>query len=454
MSRRYIQIELILKKLNAAEEIISYSNPIHNEDAIYDLLSEAHEIWCDLGNFNYKNDVAMRLWDLSDNLNGYFEYYDSKDDNSLNFLIEELREISRGLAYELENLAVDDEFDDDGEEDSCEESEDEAAEESAEESEEESEDEVEEDKNIPLTKEKIREKRNNIFKNIDLESGYYGIKDEISSQELNSDKWKTYLYLRKCVLDYRNDEVQELTRLINFLKNKKNKKWLSAELLDETERSEIEKWGSGYHEWLERSLILEVLRRSAGMVPGVEMETSMPNRENFDWLYVQARLRTPTKYLFFKMEDNFLQEGHCGAIKPDLNSRGFSSKKSPGFHKQLEEAFKESIKLTGFLQRVHNIFKRMTVSGKKSLEEAPQKRYLVDGTETDNEEGVNIFRVALLRPQGYDATNQLITFLLLVASKNKESLDQAVPLTDSDTSEDESEDDAVVPSGVPHLLIN
>ncbi|MFX5130545.1 hypothetical protein ABTC50_20475, partial [Acinetobacter baumannii] len=91
---------------------------------------------------------------------------------------------------------------------------------------------------------------------------YYGITEELNHEELYSNKWKTYLYLRTCVLEYRENNKDPLLSLIRFLEaDQKNKEWFAKKLLDPSEKAEDEKWGSGQHEWLERCLIIDVLKR-------------------------------------------------------------------------------------------------------------------------------------------------------------------------------------------------
>lgn len=102
-------------------------------------------------------------------------------------------------------------------------------------------------------------------------------------------------------MDYQRGNPYELLQLIYFLETPKqlqfketHKAWLSQKLLDRctTERGQI--WRSGSHEWLLRSIIVDVLKRSAGMVCGVESETTCLDGINLDWLFVQAFLRSPT----------------------------------------------------------------------------------------------------------------------------------------------------------------
>lgn len=294
-----------------------------------------------------------------------------------------------------------------------------------------------------LTQSKVADKIKNILKTVDLSAGYYGIAGELTDGELHSKKWKTYIYLRKCVLEYRNGDQQELLDLLSFLENKNNKTWLAKQLLDKSyKETKDEKWGSGQHEWLERCLIVDVLKRSAGMVPDVEAQTDLGCIwEDIDWLYVQAMLRSPTKYIFFKNADYAIEEGHCGAVKKTLKNTGFCSKGSPHFHEQLVQAFYDSKALSTFIKKVHNIFKTELISGKKKINASEQKRVLVDGTETKDEKAVNAFRKQRLRPQGYDSTNMTLSVLLDVTTKHGDIDVDDITLVDSDSDDDAQENE-------------
>src|SRR5262249_48891261 len=139
----------------------------------------------------------------------------------------------------------------------------------------------------------------------------------------------------------------ELTEIIAFLEDKgkygtakkktTNKEWLADKLIDPSEKEQDELWGSGEHEWLLRSLIVEVLKRSAGMYAKIKShEEDYCLLPAYDWLTVQSELRSKTKYIFFKNPRNTIESGHAGAVKKDPAKRGFETKGSPGFHEKLE----------------------------------------------------------------------------------------------------------------------
>lgn len=275
------------------------------------------------------------------------------------------------------------------------------------------------DVTLALTQNRLQERINRALEHVDFGVRYYWITSTISDKELHSPKWKTYLFLRRCVLEYRDGRQDELLEVLKFLENRKNKTWLAARLLDPAEKDGEEKWGSGKHEWLERCLIVDVLKRSAGMIKDIEAETDFGCiAGEIDWLYIQAMVRTPTKYILFKNEQITIQEGHCGAVKPDLEKRGFSSKGSPAFHEKLIESFEESKTIAGFLKRIRNIFREELYSGKKPINASANTRYIVNGAKTSDRETVSQFRKEILKPKGYIEFIEMISALIEFASTN------------------------------------
>lgn len=292
--------------------------------------------------------------------------------------------------------------------------------------------------NARLTKESIKVRTNNILKYVTLNQNYYWLSENLSPEEINSTKWKTYIYLRKCVLDYHAGNKAELDNMLDFLKE--NKKWLAGRLLDDPTQADDEEWGSGMHEWLERCLIVDVLKRSAGMVEGVEDQVELEdNLGSIDWLYIQAFIRSPTKYIFFRNDEYAIETGHPGAVKPDLSKSGFASKGSSGFHRGLENAFYESDTIEGFLKRIRNIFKLELYSGKKYIESSPNKKYLVDGTCTQNEGAVNTFRRGSLRPAGYNIFKELVSDTLYLVTDGGDNEQEDISEASSETTESETD---------------
>ena len=254
----------------------------------------------------------------------------------------------------------------------------------------------------------------------------------LNADKLGVMKWKNYLYLRKCVLDYRSGTTNELVGLINFLEHSgPNKTWLAKRLLDPSQAHEGEYWGTGNHEWLERHLIIEVLKRSAGMVRGVEAESS-----GHDWLYIQAILRSPIKYILFKNEDNTIESGHIASLKEDLDKNTFyTDYQCPAFHKLLATAFYESNTIEGFLKRIRNIFKSRVVSGKKKIAASENTKYLVDGSSTSNLTSLSLFRHKQLFPNGYNVFKDLINTEINHVTNNGRCEQERISEITSDTTE-------------------
>jgi hypothetical protein len=272
----------------------------------------------------------------------------------------------------------------------------------------------------------------------------------VTVKELRTTKWRTYIYLKKCLIDYEriknpNKNNAELIRLIEFLEaSNANKSWFAKKLLDSPEQAEDEVWATGQHEWLERCLIVDVLKRSAGMTDDVEADAGYGCiLGQIDWLFLQAELRSPTKYIFFKNEDECLRFGHLGAVKSRIGkgNTGIQTTGSPGFHEKLAEAFFESTKIASFIRRVKKIIKEEMVSGKKPLSPDVKRNYIVDGTRTDDENGVNEFRRDKLLPEGHRKTAQKIENLFDFATRGGDVPDDISASTvDTDTTEDDISD--------------
>ena len=224
---------------------------------------------------------------------------------------------------------------------------------------------------------------------------------------------KYYCYLKKCVIDYRERNIHEpLNELLKFLANKENKKYLAEKLMDSPVQERGECWSSGNHEYLLRSLIVEVLRRSAGMVNNVESHKEdhclLPS---YDWLDIQFELRSPTKVLFFKNEAHTIASGHMGAVKgrPDrrrVKGEYFRETGSYEFHAELVNAFHISTTLNGFIKRINNAIKTHTVSGKEILAADIATNYVITGIATSDKYGINLFRRHHIKP-AYENINEL-----------------------------------------------
>lgn len=293
---------------------------------------------------------------------------------------------------------------------------------------------------VQLTRDEITNRINTIFGKVFLNKDYY--KGLVPETELHLMKWKTYIYLRKCVLDYRHGAKEELLQVIRFLEEKplprreSNITWFTKKLLDASVCYQGEQWGSGSHEWLERKLIIDVLKRSAGMVPRVEAEATLQGIQ-IDWLYIQAIIRSPTKYIFLRLNNGVLREGHPGAVKDNLNKNAFCSVGSPLFHNHLEQAFNRSHSITSFIIRAHNVFKTDLISGKKPIVPDNEfSRFVVNGMTTNDPNDMRFFQTNILRPNGYDATNDLFTTAMNnTATKPLE--DYSEPPIDSESTEED-----------------
>ncbi len=421
------RLQELLKVQSLLETAAENINHPRRKKSTSRALLDAHEIWCELDQYAHKGVVAKDIYDLYDNLSSYYsEYYDKNDEDSLDFLVEAVQKVNEFVYMEIEEARQESyDFDSGLDEEESSDSGDEKA---------------DRNKNEALKKE-IANEIKSILDTTDLSEDYYGLEDKFTGKELSSTKWKTYIYLRKCVLAYRAGDHDSLNKLLIFLeKNTENKRWLAERLLDKTTHPADEKWGSGNHEWLERSLIVDVLKRSAGMMEDVQQEA-----EGIDWLYVQAQLRSPDKYLFFKIDSNAIRNGHPGAVKKDLAKKGFAAEGSPAFHDSLVKAFENSSTLASFTKRVHNIFILETISGKKHLNADNEQRFLVDGTETNDEKYVNAFRKTRLRPDGYTPTKLVISGLIAKTTRMGELEDTSpVKLVDSDISDD-SDDESTLP---------
>lgn len=291
-----------------------------------------------------------------------------------------------------------------------------------------------------LDRECLEDRINNILNYIHLGADYYWITEEINSTELQNRKWKTYLFLRRCVLNYRAGQIDELLNVLNFLSVKRNEKWLATSLLDPVQQMNQEQWGTSKHEWLERCRIIDVIKRSAGMVPNVDPATRTScTAGEIDWLYVQAVVRSSNKYIFFRNTRCSIEEGHPGAVKPDLQGRGFSSRGSSDFHESLNRAFDQSTTILGFLKRVKNIFHSTLISGKKHISPSIYHRYVVDGTLTSSEHEINDFRRDKLRPEGYEPFREFLSnFEEFIFGLEGEVVEEIEDIA-SESSEDELE---------------
>jgi len=297
-----------------------------------------------------------------------------------------------------------------------------------------------------MTKERFQRRIEKIIDHVDIDSDFFAGLTDSPDWKPYQKKWKTYVYLKKCILDYREKlPHEELTLIINFLEaNSENKKWLANQLVDPSERLEDERWGAGNHEWLERSLIIDVLKRSAGMVEGVEHTKELGCIwGEIDWLDVQACCRTSTKYIFFKklttedLPKQHIFSGHPGAVKRTLFGKGFAQQGSGKFHQGLIQDFKTSKTLLEFIKHLINTYRRWLLSGRKKLNAANEKRYVIDGTSNTDIENLETFRKNKLKP-AYLYMKRMFEDLYMLTSENGEADENSIVFTDSDSSDEEN----------------
>lgn len=272
-----------------------------------------------------------------------------------------------------------------------------------------------------LSRDIIKERCDNILIHVNLDAFFYHIADD-SCFEANT-KWKMYIYMRKCLLDYKAGlPHEELTLLLKFLEsNIKDKKWFSNRLIDkaEKEKEEEDLWGSGHHEWLERCLIIDVLKRCAGMVDGVEdTKDGGCIWGDIDWLYLQAICRSRTKFIFYANEINSIESGHCGAIKNDIDKHGFVTKNSAAFDKKLIEAFVESKRIIHFINRIIRLFENLLVDPSVKIHPSIKKHFLSDGTETDDDIKLEEYRVKKFLPYNQEVVEAMFHGLYTFVSQH------------------------------------
>lgn len=247
--------------------------------------------------------------------------------------------------------------------------------------------------------------------------------------------FKTYIYLRRCAILYRDtDYKQPLLNLINFLKtplttsDKKekkisNQKWLCNLLRVEAVGLPGENWNSGLHEWLTCSQTLEAIERTAGLRRHLNVEPCLSeciwgyrkpdNSEGeyysseFNWLDLQLLLRTPNKYVIFRSRINTVENGHCGAVnhlqKPPTATTGIvtgettNSLSEKSFHNDLNNLLHEATSINQFVASIQQKYE-ISIFHDKTLVQTVRpndRRYLVDGTTTDNYFALRAFQPKL-----------------------------------------------------------
>jgi len=232
--------------------------------------------------------------------------------------------------------------------------------------------------------------------------------------------FKVYIYLRRCAILYRDSKreahKQPLLDLLSFLSEKANLKWLKSKLRVEAVGLKDENWNSGLHEWLTCEKTVEAIRRTAGMVEGVEAclseciwaSTNSSGEgieyycSEFNWLDMQLLLRTPNKFVIFKSDRNMIEGGHGGAVNimenPQKATVGVCKKATTHtiseaeFHDRLNCLFNSSRDVNDFFFCVHSLYEGIIFHDQTPVCASKERRYLVNGTKTDNIQQLHAFQ--------------------------------------------------------------
>lgn len=232
--------------------------------------------------------------------------------------------------------------------------------------------------------------------------------------------FKVYIYLRRCAILYRDSKSevhkQPLLDLLSFLSDKANLDWLKSKLRVKAVSLKDENWNSGLHEWLTCEKTVEAIRRTAGMVEGVQSclteciwaSTNSSGKEieyycsEFNWLDMQLLLRTPNKFVIFKSDRNMIEGGHGGAVNimenPSKATVGVCKKATAHtiseaeFHDRLNCLFDLSRNVNDFFFCVHLLYEGIIFHDQTPVCASKEKRYLVNGTRTDNIEQLRAFQ--------------------------------------------------------------
>lgn len=163
-----------------------------------------------------------------------------------------------------------------------------------------------------------------------------------------------------------------------------NLAYLKLAIMDKARIKNGDIWGTGSHEWLPRSHVLEALKRSAGLVEGVS-----PASDYVDYLMIQCDLRSPTGRIIFRNDKRSIESGHSGSVK---KGKTFVTNGSHAFHVELDKAFLSSKSPGDFLKKVEPIFRRWVESGSQSFAPSDQTKQVSTGGLTDNKKDLSVFR--------------------------------------------------------------
>lgn len=247
--------------------------------------------------------------------------------------------------------------------------------------------------------------------------------------------FKFYIYLRRCAILYRDTNYkQPLCDLINFLKMKKqpgqkimNYQWLKNQLRVAPMTFFDENWNSGLHEWLTCDQTLEAIERTAGKIDGTKAclsECIWAYKKDdgtegeylcseFNWLDLQLLLRTPNKYVIFKSRIDTVENGHCSSVNYHENPAKASSGKCTAatensisehaFHQELNTLFKQSRTVKEYVVAIQDKYNVSVFHDGTPVQAVKQyqRRFLVDGTPTDDLQKLKIFQNKLINPHKF-----------------------------------------------------
>jgi hypothetical protein len=244
-------------------------------------------------------------------------------------------------------------------------------------------------------------------------------------------------YLKACVFMYRTGlNKQPLMRLISYLEtDDKVFKWLKNSLRDDTAQVRGELWATGFHEWLPCNLILDVVKRSAGMVKGVTPFVVSYQEGKYtavDWITIHKQMRSPIKRLYFLNEENTVESGHVPAIRSDIKDNPLIGAKVSGtvdFHQALNDAFIKSTSPREFVRRVSHISHDSLITGSKHLLPSATGFFTVEGVTTNSERKINNLRHAKIR-NAYKIRKSLFSFFSDLTVNDTEG-DEIESLSDS-----------------------
>lgn len=250
--------------------------------------------------------------------------------------------------------------------------------------------------------------------------------------------FKFYIYLRRCAILYRDTcYKQPLINLIHFLQLPKmpiqketNYAWLKDELRVDAVGLRDENWNSGLHEWLTCDQTLEAIIRTAGLRKDVGIQPCLSeciwayqktdNTEGeylcseFNWLDLQLLLRTPNKYVIFRSRINTVENGHCGAVNEfEVPGHALHGKCTEGtqnspssedaFHDELNTLLHQSPTINDFVVAIHNKYNVSIFHDSTPIQPvaSQNRRFLVDGTPTDNQPRLQAFQKKLVEPHRF-----------------------------------------------------